>query len=121
MKPEETYDGKVIKIIEQQENLAPKQTNELGFTFRVQDKDLKAGKGLAAVAIVRCKDFDKDIRVTLSRGIKDYECTKKSPSRAQIWKDRRAYVGRHIRFVGIPVKGMLPRSPRFDDWRTDLD
>lgn len=122
MKPENTYDGVVIEIVERMENLCKSERNELGNLSKKQDKDMKAPTGLAAVAIVSCPDFNKHIRVTLSRGIKDYEPTKKSISRAGIWENRDKFIGKHIKFVGLPVPGMeLPRAPRFDEWRTDLD
>jgi hypothetical protein len=71
---------------------------------------------------VQSKDFPKPVRVSLTKGIKDYTTSKASPSRASIWENREAYVGRNIRFVGFRIAGMeLPRSPRFDAWRTDLD
>tara|TARA_R110000744_G_C19371578_1_gene562708 strand:- start:10212 stop:11144 length:933 start_codon:yes stop_codon:yes gene_type:complete len=122
LKPEDTFDGKVIEIIERFENLCDSEVNELGQLKKRQDKDMKASTGLAAVALVECKGFNKPIRVSLSRGILDYTDTKKSPSRASIFRNRASFIGRNIRFVGFTIKGMdLPRSPRFDDWRTDLD
>lgn len=122
LKPEDTFDGVVLDIIEMEENLCESTTNELGYASKKQDKDMKAGKGLAAVAVVQCDQFPKPVRVSLSRGIKDYEDTKKSASRATIWDNKDDYIGKNIRFVGFIIKGMdLPRSPRFDDWRTDLD
>ena len=114
IKQQNTYDGVVLDIIEMQENLCVSQENELGYLSKKQDKDMKRGKGMAAVAVVKANDFDTPIRVTLSRGLTD-------AGRTAIWDNREDYIGKHIRFVGIPVKGMLPRAPRFDDWRTDLD
>ena len=114
LKPEGQWDGKIIEIVEMMENLVESIPNELGYLSKIQDKDMKEGKGMAAVAVVECQDFDEPIRVTLSRGLTDAD-------RAEIWLNRESYIGRHIRWVGIPVKGMLPRSPRFDVWRTDLD
>ena len=76
---------------------------------------MKAHTGLAAVAVVKCIDFREPVRVTLSRGLTDGD-------RKQIWEDRESYIGKTLRFVGIPVPGMdLPRAPRFDAWRPDLD
>lgn len=122
LKPEDTFDGVVIDIVERLENLCPSEENELGLMSKKQDKDMKASTGLAAVAIVKSKAFNKPIRVSLSRGILDYTDTNKSPSRASLWANRGDYIGKNIRFVGFTIKGMdLPRSPRFDDWRTDLD
>jgi len=114
MKEENTYDGRVIGITERMTNLCQSEENELGYLSKKQDKDMKEGTGMAAVAIVLCEEFDEPIRVTLSRGLTDSD-------RCEIWINRDQYIGKHLRFVGIPVKGMLPRSPRFDDWRTDLD
>ena len=121
MKDELTYDGVVVDIIERFTNLCESEENELGMLSKRQDKDLKEPTGLAAVAIVKCNSFPDLIRVTLSRGIKDYQKTPRSASRKEIWENKERYIGKHIRFVGIPVKGQLPRAPRFDDWRTDLD
>ena len=122
LKPEDTFEGRVIEIVERFENLCDSEVNELGRLKKRQDKDMKASTGLAAVAIVESEGFNKPIRVSLSRGILDYQDTNKSPSRASIFANRADYIGRYIRFVGFTIKGMdLPRSPRFDDWRTDLD
>lgn len=115
LKEQNSWDGKVIEIVEMMENLVESEENELGYMSKRQDKDMKEGKGMAAVAVCECADFPgKEIRVTLSRGLTDAD-------RAEIWINRSDYIGRHLRWVGIPVKGMLPRSPRFDVWRTDLD
>ena len=66
MKEEETYDGVVVEIIERMENLMPSEINELGKLAKRQDKDMKKGTGLAAVAVVECADFPgEQIRVTL--------------------------------------------------------
>lgn len=115
IKPEDTYDGIVIDIVERMENLVESEYNELGFLSKRSDKDMKAPTGMAAVAVTRCNDFIKDVNVTLSLGLTDDD-------RRDIWENRDDYVGKHIKFVGLPVPGMdLPRSPRFKDWRTDLD
>ena len=114
IKDQQTWDGVVIEIVERMENLVESVPNELGYLAKTQNKDMKAHTGLAAVAITKVYGFTAPIRVTLSRGLTDGD-------RAEIWMDRAKYTGKHIRFVGIPVKGMLPRAPRFDAWRTDLD
>ncbi len=122
IKPLDTFDGKVIEIVERLENLCESEYNELGKLSKRQDKDMKAHTGLAAVAVVECKDFPRPVRVSLTRGIMDYEDTSKSPSRHSIWHEEQNYIGRHLKFVATVVPGMeLPRSPRFDEWRTDLD
>lgn len=115
IKAEDTYDGIVLEIVERLENLVESKPNELGFMSKAQDKDQKAHTGMAAVAITKVKGISTPVRVTLSRGLSDFD-------REDIWEDRESYVGNHIRFVGIPVPGMeKPRAPRFDAWRTDLD
>lgn len=114
IKDQKTWDGKVINIIERMENLVPSHTNELGYLAKTQDKDLKMPTGLAAVAVVQCEDFDEPIRVTLSKGLTDFD-------REEIWEWKETYIGKHLEFLGIPVKGMKPRSPRFLRWRNDLD
>ena len=47
LKPEDTFDGKVIEIIERFENLCDSEVNELGQLKKRQDKDMKASTGLA--------------------------------------------------------------------------
>jgi len=122
LKPEETFDGIVVDIIERKENLCESEINELGRLSKRQDKSKKASTGLAAVAVVQSNEFSKPVRVSLTRGIKDYSETSASASRAEIWQNKDDYIGKNIRFVGFRIAGMeLPRSPRFDAWRTDLD
>lgn len=115
IKPEDTFDGKVIDIVERMENLVESVPNELGYMSKYQDKDQKAPTGMAAVAITECADFEEPVRVTLSRNLTDAD-------RYEIWGNRESYIGNHLRFVGLPVAGMnQPRAPRFDAWRPDLD
>jgi hypothetical protein len=115
MKDQLTWDGVVLEIVERFENLVESERNHLGYMAKTQDKDMKRATGMAAVAVVKCADFPGQVvRVTLSRGLTDQD-------RFDIWTNREDYVGKNIRWVGIPVKGMLPRAPRFDVWRTDLD
>lgn len=115
IKPDDTYDGVVIEIVERFENLVESTPNELGRMSKHQDKDMKRATGMAAVAVTQWKEGIPPVRVTLSRGLTDDD-------RRDIWRNRDSYIGKHIRFKGIPVPGMdQPRSPRFDDWRTDLD
>lgn len=122
VKPEDPFDGVVIDIIERQHNLCESEVNELGMLKKRQDKDQKAGAGIAQTAIVMSRDHGKLIRVSLTRGLKDYEETDNGSSRQYIWENRHSYVGKGIRFVGVPVAGMdVPRSPRFDAFREDLD
>lgn len=121
LKPEDPFDAFVLEIVERQENLCESEVNELGYLKKRQDKELKAGMGIAQTAVVYCPALDRIIRVSLTRGLKDTEETDKGPSRLQIWESRDEYIGKGIRFVGIPVKGMAPRSPRFDSWRNDIE
>jgi DNA ligase-1 len=115
IKPDNTYDGVVTEIVERMENLVESKRNHLGYMSKTQNKDMKGHTGMAAVAIVECPDFADDVRVVLSKNLTDDD-------RAEIWSNRESYIGKHLRFFGIPVPGMnQPRCPRFDCWRTDLD
>ena len=115
IKQDNTYDGIVLDIVERMENLVESKPNELGMMSKTQNKDLKASTGLAAVAITICEDFPEPVRVVLSKNLSDND-------RKEIWDNREEYIGKNLRFYGIPVLGMnQPRCPRFDTWRTDLD
>jgi hypothetical protein len=115
IKQDNTYDGVVLDIVERMENLVESKPNELGMMSKTQDKDLKAPTGLAAVAVTSCEDFPEPVRVVLSKNLSDND-------REEIWANREDYIGKNLRFYGIPVLGMnQPRCPRFDTWRTDLD
>lgn len=121
MKPEKDYDCVVLQIIERQHNLLESEVNELGQLKKRQDKDMKAGAGIAQTALVYTPSLDMVHKVSLTRNIKDHEETKHSESREWLWENRDKVVGRCMRFVGIPVPGNdVPRSPRFDAWRGDL-
>lgn len=121
MKPEKDYDCVVLQIIERQHNLLESEVNELGQLKKRQDKDAKAGAGIAQTAVVYTPELDMVHKVSLTRNIKDTEETKHSESRQWLWENRDKVIGRCMRFVGIPVPGNdVPRSPRFDAWRTDL-
>ena len=115
IKPDCTFDGVVLDIVERLENLVESVPNELGYMSKTQDKDQKGHTDMAAVAIVQCDDFPDPVRVVLSKNLTDQD-------RYYIWSHRETYIGKHLRFFGIPVAGMnQPRCPRFDCWRTDLD
>lgn len=122
LKPEDPFDGVILAIIERQHNLCESEVNELGQLYKKQDKDQKAGAGIAQTAIVVSSSHSKLVRVSLTRGLKDYEETEKGPSRETLWKDRAKYIGHPIKFVGTDIKGMdAPRSPRYDVLRSDVD
>lgn len=121
MKPEDPFDGVVLDIVERQANLLESEINEKGFQFKRQDKDAKEGMGIAQTAIVYCPALMATMRVQLTRGLKDYEFTEKGPSREALWQKRDQYIGKVVKFVGIPVPGQLPRSPRFDEFREDIE
>ena len=115
IKPDDTFDGIVLEIVERMENLVESKRNHLGYMSKTQDKNQKAHTGMAAVAITLCPDFPEPVRVVLSKNLTDQD-------RYEIWDQRTTYIGKHLRFFGIPVAGMdQPRCPRFDCWRTDLD
>lgn len=115
IKPEETYDAVVLEIIERQHNLCESEVNELGYLHKKQNKDMKAGAGMAQNALVYTPQLGKVHKVALTRGLTD-------PDRMRIWEDAGFYEGKCVQFVGVPVPGQdIPRSPRFDKWRHDIE
>lgn len=115
IKPEDPFDGVVVKIIERQNNLLESEINELGYQYKRQDKDAKQGAGMAQSAIVYTPALGKFHKVSLTRGLTDVD-------RIRIWEDANYYEGKCLSWVGIPVPGQdIPRSPRFDKWREDLE
>lgn len=114
IKPEETYDSVIIKFLERQENLCESEVNELGQKFKRQNKDQKAGTGMAQNALVYTPSINKVHKVSMTRGLSD-------PERMRLWENKEAYVGKCVQWVGIPVPGqVVPRSPRFDKFREDI-
>jgi len=115
IKPEETYDAVVLQIIERQHNLCESTVNELGYLHKKQNKDMKAGAGMAQNALVYTPQLGKVHKVALTRGLTD-------PDRMRIWEDAGYYEGKCVQFVGVPIPGQdIPRSPRFDKWRLDIE
>lgn len=120
-KPDDPFDAVILEIVERQNNLLESEVNELGYQFKRQDKDAKAGAGIAQTAVVYCPALNQICRVSLTKGLQDYQATDKGPSRQTFWVDRERYVGAVMKFTGIPVKGQKPRSPRYDSLRYDLE
>lgn len=115
IKPEDPYDCIVLDIIERMENLCESEVNELGYLKKRQDKDMKAGTGMAQSALVYTPSLNKVHKVSLTRGLTDVD-------RYNIWECREHYIGKAMSFVGIPVAGQsVPRSPRYNKWRHDLE
>lgn len=114
IKPENPYDGIVLGFIERQHNLMESETNELGQLFKRQNKDMKRAAGMVQNALVYTPEIDKIHKVAMTRGLTD-------PDRAMLWDTQDQYIGCGIQWVGIPVPGQdIPRSPRFDKWRHDI-
>lgn len=120
-KPDDPFDGVILEIVERQSNLLESEVNELGYQFKRQDKDAKAGAGIAQTAVVYCPALNDICRVSLTKGLQDYVATDKGPSRETFWQDRDNFIGAVVKFTGIPVKGQKPRSPRYDSLRYDLE
>lgn len=120
-KPDDPFDGIILEIVERQSNLLESEVNELGYQFKRQDKDAKAGAGIAQTAVVYCPALNDICRVSLTKGLQDYAATDKGPSRETFWQDRDNFIGAVVKFTGIPVKGQKPRSPRYDSLRYDLE
>lgn len=115
IKPEDPYDGVVLGIIERQSNLCESEVNELGYLAKKQNKDMKAPTGMAQTAVVYTPALGKLHKVSLTLGLTDAD-------RARIWDERNELIGKCIKWIGIPVPGQdIPRSPRFKEWRNDLD
>lgn len=120
-KPDDPYDGVIIDIVERQNNLLDSEVNELGYQYKRQDKDAKAGAGIAQTAVVYCPALGTTCRVSLTKGLQDYQDTANGPSRQRFWEERDTFIGQVMKFTGIPVKGQKPRSPRFHSLRYDLE
>ncbi|MGL4896723.1 MAG: hypothetical protein ACRC47_18045, partial [Shewanella sp.] len=120
-KPDDPYDGVIIDIVERQNNLLDSEVNELGYQYKRQDKDAKAGAGIAQTAVVYCPALGTTCRVSLTKGLQDYQDTANGPSRQRFWEERDTFIGQVMKFTGVPVKGQKPRSPRFRSLRYDLD
>lgn len=120
-KPDDPYDGVIIDIVERQNNLLESEVNELGYQYKRQDKDAKAGAGIAQTAVVYCPALGTTCRVSLTKGLQDYQDTANGPSRQRFWEERDTFIGQVMKFTGIPVKGQKPRSPRFHSLRYDLE
>lgn len=115
MKPEDDYDCIVLDIIERMYNLNESETNELGYLYKKQDKDMKQHSGMAQSALVYTPALDQVHKVSLTKGLTDVD-------RYRVWEDAEFYKGKAMTFIGIPVPGQgIPRSPRFSKWRLDMD
>lgn len=111
VKPFETFDSKVIEVIERQENLNESQTNELGRSFKRNTKDDKKKTGIASCLVT---EYDgNEFRVTLT-GDEDF--------RKEIWDNKEKYIGKMFEYKGMKI-GMkdVPRHPVFLHWRKDKD
>ena len=109
VKPFETFDSKVIEIIERNENLNESQTNELGRSFKRNTKDDKKGTGIASALVTEYNGFQ--FRVTLT-GNEEF--------RKEIWDNKEKYIGKMFEYKAMLV-GMkdVPRHPNFIRWRED--
>ena len=111
MKPFETFDSKVIEVIERQENLNESQTNELGRSFKRNTKSDKKGTKIASCLVIEYEGHKMHVTLT---GDEDF--------RREIWENRESYIGKMFEWKAMCV-GMkdVPRHPNFIRWRVDKD
>ena len=109
VKPFETFDSKVIDVIERNENLNESQTNELGRSFKRDTKNDKRGIGIASALVTEYNGFQ--FRVTLT-GNEEF--------RKEIWDNKEKYIGKMFEYKAMLV-GMkdVPRHSTFIRWRSD--
>ena len=111
VKPFETFDSKVLDVIERFENLSPSEVNELGYKFKHQDKDAKKGTGLASCLVTELNGVQGKVVLT---GDEEF--------RREIWKNKESYIGRMFEWKGMMVGAKdFPRHPNFIRWREDKD
>lgn len=114
IKPELDFDGKVVGFEQRMVNTAESFVNELGYLKKTRYQEDMIPSGMVGVALVQTKEFGV-VKVAMTRGLTDEQ-------RVEIWANRASYIGRHLRFVCLPLRGQdKPKAARFDVWRTDLD
>jgi len=115
MKPFQTFDAKIIDVIQGTEvrKGAKKKINELGNSVTSKKKDDR-------ILINRACDFvvmyeGKELKVSIAMTNEEKE---------EVWKNRDNYIGKWIEYKGMKV-GMkedgLPRHPVFIRFRIDKD
>jgi len=113
MKPFQTFDSKIIGIIQATEvrEGAEKKINELGRSVTSKKKDDRILIEKAAAFIVMYKG--KELKVTIAMTDEEKE---------EVWKNQKKYIGKYIEYKGMLVGSKnLPRHPVFIRFRKDKD
>jgi len=113
MKPFQTFDAKIIGIIQGTEvrEGAEKKINELGRSVTSKKKDDRILIEKASAFLVMYEG--KELKVTIA--MTDEEKT-------EVWKNQKKYIGKMIEYKGMLVGSKdLPRHPIFLKFRPDKD
>jgi DNA ligase 1 len=100
-------EAEVISLVEAEENLNERQTNELGLSFRTSHQENKVGKGMVGSLI--CKDLTTGNEITVGPGKMTHE------EREHYWNNRDEIEGKIIKYKSF-LKGVKdkPRFPTFE-------
>jgi DNA ligase-1 len=113
MKPFQTFDAKIIGIIQATEvrEGAEKKINELGRSVTSKKKDDRVLIEKAAAFLVMYGS--KELKVTIAMTDEEKE---------EVWKNKKKYLGREIEYKGMLVGSKdLPRHPVFLRFRLDKE
>ena len=104
----------VISLVEAEENLNEKQTNELGLSFRTSHQENKVGKGMVGSLI--CQDLTTGKEIVVGAGKMSHE------EREYFWETQDEIIGKTIKYKSF-LKGVKnkPRFPTFEGIRPNWD
>jgi DNA ligase-1 len=111
MKPFQTFDAKIIEIIQGTEvrKGAEKKINELGMSVTSKKKDDRVLINRAADFVVLYNNLPLKVTIAMTQEQKE-----------EVWKNRSKYIGRLIEYKGMLVGSKdLPRHPVFLRFRDD--
>jgi len=107
-----TSEAVILRIDERMHNANPQKQNELGYAKRSSHKDNKIPMGVAGSMLVRDLKTKVEFNVTIGG----------DELQADFWKNRKGYPGKIIRYkFRAPVKGLTPRFPILEGFRSKLD
>jgi hypothetical protein len=113
MKPFQTFDAKILDVIQATEvrEGAEKKINELGRSVTSKKKDDRVLIEKASAFVVLYEE--KELKVTIA--MTDEEKT-------EVWSNKTKYIGRFIEYKGMLVGAKdLPRHPIFLRFRDDKE
>lgn len=104
----------VTSLVEAEENLNPKQINELGLSFRTSHQENKVGKGM--VGSLLCRDLTSGNEITVGSGAMTHS------EREHFWHNPTEIIGKTIKYKSF-LKGVKdkPRFPTFLSIRPEWD